>query len=141
MLLDTTDQVLASEVCAVASREAWRIEDSYSRYRDDNQIYKINNAKGATVDVDEELALLINFAHTCWLLSDGAFDITSGVLRKVWRFDGRSKIPAQADIEKVLSLVGWGRVNWDGERFSMPADMEIDLGGIGKEYAVDRVLT
>ena len=138
LLVHTDDPALAKQICTVASNEAWRIEDRYSRYRNDNAIYDINNAKGAAIAVDEELASLLNFANTCWQLSDGAFDITSGVLRRVWCFDGSDKLPQPADVDKLLPLVGWHKVSWDGERLQMPSGMEIDLGGIGKEYAVDR---
>lgn len=139
LLVHTDDPALAKRICTIASHEAWRIEDSYSRYRQDNAIHQINSAKGAAVPVDDEMALLLNFANTCWQLSDGAFDITSGVLRRAWHFDGSNNIPTQTQIDNILPLVGWDKVHWDGELLQMPTGMEIDLGGLGKEYAVDRV--
>ena len=141
LLVHTDDAKLAKRICTQASSEAWRIEDTYSRYRDDNTIHRINNAKGAPVRVDDELALLLNFAQTCWQLSGGAFDITSGVLRRAWHFDNSDNIPTQTQLDELLPLVGWDKVQWDGQQLQMPAGMEIDLGGIGKEYAVDRAAT
>lgn len=138
ILIDTKDLSLATHLATVASNEAWRIEDSYSRYLKNNQIHRINNAGGSMVSVDSELALLLNFADTCWNLSDGTFDITSGVLRRAWRFDGSDQIPVQSELEQLLPLVGWNKVLWDGENITIPANMEIDLGGLGKEFAVDR---
>jgi len=60
------------------------------------------------------------------------------VLRRVWRFDGSDKIPEPAAVAATLALVGWHRVKWTAPWLEMPPGMEIDLGGIGKEYAVDR---
>ncbi|MEW8431967.1 MAG: FAD:protein FMN transferase, partial [gamma proteobacterium symbiont of Ctena orbiculata] len=85
-------------------------------------------------------AQLVDFARQCWQLSDGLFDITSGVLRRAWRFDGGSAVPDAAAVEALLPLVGWHRVGWSPPYLTLPEGMEIDFGGIGKEYAVDRVL-
>ena len=101
-------------------------------------IHEINHAAGRPIRVDEETAQLIGYAATCWEISGGLFDITSGVLRRIWRFDGGSKVPGQQAVEECLRHVGWRRVTWRDRTLSMPAGMEIDLGGIGKEYAVDR---
>jgi thiamine biosynthesis lipoprotein len=73
-------------------------------------------------------------------LSDGAFDITSGVLRRVWQFDGSDNVPAAEEVAKLLPLVGWPKVVWRRPIITLQSDMEIDLGGMGKEYAVDRVV-
>ncbi|MGB0866925.1 MAG: FAD:protein FMN transferase [Granulosicoccaceae bacterium] len=138
LMVHSEDPTLARHICETASQEAWRIEDRYSRYRNDNLVYQINNARGTELEVDTELALLLNFAQTCWQLSDGAFDITSGVLRRAWHFNGGSGVPSQSTIDTLLPLIGWDKVQWDGKKLCMPTGMEIDLGGIGKEYAVDR---
>jgi thiamine biosynthesis lipoprotein len=71
-------------------------------------------------------------------MSQGMFDVTSGALRRVWKFDGSDHLPAPEAVREVLRHVGWQRVTWTGSVLTMPAGMEIDLGGIGKEYAVDR---
>jgi thiamine biosynthesis lipoprotein len=122
------------------SGEAWRIEDKLSRYIRGNIIDLINTDNGKSLDVDEETAHLLNFADKLYGLSDGAFDITSGVLRRVWQFDGSSNIPSQEQVTELLSLVGWSKVDWRPPALRLPAGMEIDLGGIGKEYAVDKAV-
>ena len=88
--------------------------------------------------VDDETADLLDFAARCHAVSDGAFDVTSGVLRRVWRFDGGDAVPSREACRALLPLVGWRRVTWRRPQLTLPAGMEIDLGGIGKEYAVDR---
>lgn len=120
--------------------EAWRVERKWSRYRKDSIVQRINRAEGRAVRVDDETADMLDYAAELWRLSAGRFDITSGVLRRVWRFDGSARLPSVEDVSALLPLIGWGHVDWRRPWFRMPADMEIDFGGIGKEYAVDRSL-
>lgn len=120
--------------------EAKRIEQKFSRYRDDNLVHAINHSLGQPLEVDEETARLIDFAYQCYELSDGLFDITSGVLREVWRFDGSDAVPSKQDVDRVLPRVGLDKTQWDGRHFTLPKGMEVDFGGMGKEYAVDKCL-
>ena len=138
ILVDTDDRAEAEELLAIARSEARRIEEKFSRYRRDNIVHEINHSAGRPVVVDEETALLIRYAATCYAISDGMFDITSGVLRRVWTFDGSSRVPARGAVQQCLRHVGWWRVGWDEPALTLPEGMEIDFGGIGKEYAVDR---
>lgn len=138
VLIETNDSELASRVSEIVANEAWRIEQKFSRYRDDNILYKIHHANGEKIEVDEELSLLLDFAQQCYELSDGLFDITSGVLRKVWRFDGSDNIPSHKQCQALLNNIGWDKVTWQSPYLTLPKNMEIDLGGIGKEYAVDK---
>ncbi len=125
---------------AIVAAEAWRIEEKLSRYIDGNIIHQINSANGKPVEVDSETAQLLDFAETLFSLSEGAFDITSGVLRGAWTFDGSDNIPARPEVEALLIHVGWDKGNWQSPVLTLPGNMEIDLGGIGKEYAVDRAV-
>jgi thiamine biosynthesis lipoprotein len=136
---DTAGQ--AKDLTELAATEVWRIEDKFSRYRDDNIIARINSADAVAVDVDSETAQLIDFSATLFELSDGKFDITSGVLRRIWTFDGGHEIPDRKVVQQVLELVGWSKVTWRDHRLQIEAGMQIDLGGVGKEYAVDRAAT
>lgn len=139
VLLQTEDAGLARRLGDQAVSEARRIETKFSRYRDDSMIAAILRHRGRDFVVDEETADLLDLAARCHSLSDGLFDITSGVLRHVWRFDGSNRIPSQEQIDRVLPYVGWSRVQWMAPRLVLPPGMELDFGGIGKEYAVDRV--
>jgi thiamine biosynthesis lipoprotein len=118
-----------------------RLEQKYSRYREDSVLSAINRSAGdpAGVVVDDETALLLDYAATAHAESGGLFDATSGSLRRVW--DLRSgRVPEQAEITAQLERVGWHRVRWERPRFAMPvAGMELDFGGFVKEYAVDLV--
>ncbi|KGJ91981.1 FAD:protein FMN transferase [Colwellia psychrerythraea] len=142
VIIQTQDKRLAMQVAQCVSREVWRIEDKYSRYDERSICSRINSSTGEKVAIDEETFLLLNFAEQCYQLSDGLFDLSSGVLRKVWSFDGASgecqHFPEVSDVSQLLRLVGWNRVVYDQKTITLPPSMELDFGGIGKEYAVDR---
>ena len=138
VLCEAPNRASALEYTQLAAAEAWRIEDKFSRYRQGNIVDRINSAAGAPIVVDAETTQLIDFAVTLHELSGGGFDITSGVLRRVWLFDGSDNIPHPDAVQRVMRRVGWHHVAWEPPLLHMPRGMEIDLGGIGKEYAVDR---
>jgi thiamine biosynthesis lipoprotein len=138
VLVDTDDPDEAARALRIAEAEAGRIEAKFSRYRADNIVHRINHAGGEPVPVDAETAQLLDFAASCYEMSGGLFDITSGALRRAWTFDGGTRVPERATLRALLENIGWDKVRWDGAAIAMPAGMEIDLGGFGKEYAVDR---
>jgi len=140
LLSEATTIEEAERLTGISASEAWRIEDKFSRYVVGNMVDRINKAAGQSIEVDAETAQLLDFADTLNGLSDGAFDITSGTLRRAWTFDGSDNLPSQEDVLKLLQSVGWAKVDWNAPNVTLPAGMEIDLGGIGKEYAVDRVI-
>ena len=140
LLIDGGSVREARELGAIAAAEAWRIEAKYSRYREDSVLSRVNRGAGAPVPVDAETAALLDYADLCHALSGGRFDVTSGVLREAWRFDGSDRVPTPARVAALLPRIGWERVGWTAgaAEVRLPVGMEIDLGGIGKEYAVDR---
>ena len=138
VLLPSMSPHAALAIGTVVAEEAWRIEKKYSRYRDDSTTAWIHSNRGRTIEVDEETASLIDFAKQCHELSEGLFDITSGVLRRAWTFDGSDRLPEPGAVERLLVLVGFDKLQWHSPRLCLPAEMELDFGGIGKEYAVDR---
>jgi thiamine biosynthesis lipoprotein len=138
VLVDTDSERRARAALKVATQEARRIERKFSRYLKDSEVDRINRAEGSPVTVDAETAHLLDYAVTCHEMSSGMFDITSGVLRRAWKFDGGDRVPAPETVADLLSRVGWHRATWINPVLTMPAGMEIDLGGLGKEYAVDR---
>ncbi|MDH5544756.1 MAG: FAD:protein FMN transferase [Gammaproteobacteria bacterium] len=139
--IDHNDVEKVKNAAVVVANEAYRIERKFSRYRDDNVIYQINNSQGMPVKVDAETSLLLNYAEQCYQLSEGAFDITSGVLRRAWTFDGSDNLPRKSDVTQLLEKVGWEKIQWQSPQLTLQDGMELDFGGIGKEYAVDRAAT
>jgi thiamine biosynthesis lipoprotein len=142
--LFASDPALARRAAAAAIADVRRIETKYSRYRDDSVTTRINRAAGGdSVAVDAETVALLDYAQRCHDLSGGLFDITAGVLRRAWDFRGRPpQLPDAATLEAVRALIGWKDVERHEGRVRLPrAGMEIDFGGIGKEYAADRAAT
>jgi len=140
LLLETSDLDEAGGLGKLAAQEAWRIEAKFSRYRSDSIVSAINGSQGRPLAVDPETAALIDYAAQCYALSGGRFDITSGVLRRCWKFDGSDRVPEPAAVASLLPLVGFDKIRWQPPHITLPEGMEIDFGGFGKEYAVDRVL-
>lgn len=143
--LDAADPSRARRAADAAVADVLRIEAKYSRYRDDSVISRINRAAGgaAVVEIDAETAALVAYADRCHRESGGRFDLTSGVLRRAWDFRrSPPRLPEADALAAALGLVGWAEVEWDEHAIRLPrAGMEIDLGGVGKEYAADRMAT
>jgi len=141
--LYASSEELAAACARTAINDVLRLETKYSRYRDDSVTTAINRfaAAGGAIDVDAETATLLDYAAACYEQSDGLFDLTSGVLREVWSAD-RRELPDADTLQRLLARVGWSKVSWQRPRlvFGVPG-MEIDFGGVVKEYAVDRAAT
>lgn len=143
----TSDPKHKAYVLDLAVKEVKRLNDKYSRYNPNSVISKINQCagNGELISLDEETNAIINYADVCYQQSNGLFDITSGVLRKIWDFKAinqHSKLPSQSQIDELLTLVGWHQIHWENNQFALPKkNMEIDFGGIVKEYAADAVAT
>lgn len=138
-LLCATEREMAGRIAEAGIAEVKRIEQKYSRYRPDSVISAVNAAAGSGhwTACDDETIWLLNFAATLYENSDGLFDITSGVLRRVWNFE-QGKLPTEEELANVLPLIDWQAVDFDGKSIRLPRPgMEIDFGGFGKEYAAD----
>jgi len=136
--VEARDSRLAAQLARIGEAEARRIEEKYTRYKPTGVVWAINNAGGKPVAVDEETAGLLDYAAQVHALSEGRFDVTSGVLRRVWTFDGSDRVPDAAQVAALMPLIGWDKVHWERPSLTLPPGMEIDFGGICKEYAVDR---
>lgn len=137
LLFDCRQASLCQELGELAQQEVRRIEHKFSRFREDNIVYLINHSQAKPVTVDNETARLLNYAASCFQLSDGLFDITSGVLRKLWRFD-QPQLPDPKLVEQLLQQVGFDKLDWQPPVLMLQPGMQLDFGGIGKEYAADR---
>jgi thiamine biosynthesis lipoprotein len=138
------DERQARMLADKAIADVRRIEAKYSRYRGDSVTARINNAAGrAAVAIDAETYALLGYADRCHRLSAGRFDITSGVLRQAWDFrSSPPRLPDEAEVAAATALIDWTSVEWGPRSVRLPRrGMEIDFGGIGKEYAADRMAT
>ncbi|HZI93301.1 MAG TPA: FAD:protein FMN transferase [Patescibacteria group bacterium] len=131
----------AAEAIALrAMSEAERIERKYSRFIQTSVVSRINRDAGRTpVAVDEETVSLVAHALSLAATTRGAFDPTVGVMRRLWNFR-EERVPEVSQVEALRRLVDYREVSVrDGTVFLRLEGMELDLGGVGKEYAVDRV--
>lgn len=139
IVLAVEEEEEAYALAQAAIDEVSRIESKFSRYRPDSIVSRINLAAGQEpIDCDDETWALLEYADTLYKSSDGLFDITSGVLRRVWNFEV-PQVPSREALARVCRLIDWPGVERDNKRVRLPrAGMEIDFGGFGKEYAADR---
>lgn len=119
-------------------REIRRFEEKYSRCRPDSVTARINRAAGRTsVPIDAETASILKYAEACHEQSGGRFDITSGVFRHVWH-PRRTTLPRKEELDAWVARAGWDKVRYSNRRVFLPlAGMELDFGGVVKEYAAD----
>lgn len=118
-------------------------ESRYSRFRTDSLVSRINRAAGSEwIETDPELRSLFALCDWFHWQTRGIFDPTALPLGELWDWRARrTALPTPGQVAGALQRVGWKRVQRDGDRVLLPEPgMAIDLGGIGKEYAVDRVI-
>lgn len=140
ILFDHVDPRAAGELGLMAAREAWRIERKFSFDAPDNALKAAHDRPGQATAVDDETAYLVNLAARAYVTSGGRFDITSGLLRRAWAFDGTDRLPTQDRLDALLPHLGLERLGWDPPQLVVPLGIVIDLSALYKRYAVDRAL-
>ena len=140
-----TDLASMNEAIDAAFEEAHRLDALLSNYRPASEWSRINRQAAARpVAVSSELFRLLSDCIEYSRLSEGTFDVTVGPLMRAWGFSGGSRhVPSPDRIRAALELVGYLHVQLDARkrtvRFDRPG-VEIDPGGVGKGYAVDRMV-
>ena len=121
-----------------------RLEDQMTVYREHSEVSQINmNAYAKDFVVEKRLFELLLLANLLHQQTGKAFDITAGPLSRVWGFERRGgELPDQTTIDEALESVGSGMIELKTQklsiRFTQPG-ITINLGGIGKGHALDRV--
>ena len=121
-----------------------RLEDQMTVYRSESEISQLNeSAHRLPVCVESGLFELLQLAVRLYRETGGAFDMTSGQLTKLWQFDRRAgKMPSPEQIESTLRRVGSEQIELNPVQqtvFFQQQGVSINLGGIGKGYAIDQV--
>lgn len=116
-------------------------EHYFSRTLEGSDIYNINHANGAPVEVHDETAELIRYGIAFGDLSGGVFDISIGALTDLWDIpNNNGMIPAQTQIDAALATVDYRQITVDGNTVTLGnPDAALDLGGIAKGYVADRM--
>jgi thiamine biosynthesis lipoprotein len=138
------DGAAAGDAALAALDLVEEIEAQLTIYRDASEVLSINRlATSEAVDVETRLFALLEQCAAIHAATEGAFDITSGPLSRVWGFLKREgRLPAEAEIAVALEKVGLKHVALDPAqrtiRFSR-SGVEINFNAVGKGYALDRV--
>ncbi|MCA1595407.1 MAG: FAD:protein FMN transferase [Chloroflexi bacterium] len=125
--------------------EIERLERQLSLYQSESDLSGLNRDAGARwVRIDPRFFKLLERAVSLSMAADGAFDITVAPLMHAWGFVGaRGRMPDAAAVRSARELVGCHHLLLDAASSSVRFDSEgvsIDLGAIGKGYAVERAL-
>jgi thiamine biosynthesis lipoprotein len=125
--------------------EVERLEDQLSFYRESSDISDLNaRAANEEVPVDPRLFTLLERAGQWSEATDGAFDVTVAPLVRCWGFaGGTGALPTEEAIAAALSVVGMHHVRLNKDDYTVRYDREgvtLELGAIGKGYAVDRAV-
>jgi thiamine biosynthesis lipoprotein len=134
----------ALAIAGTAFEEIAQLEQQLTVYHDSSEISRLNQlAPFLAVPVEERLFDLLTLSARLTQETEGAFDITAGALIKAWGFfRGPRRMPSNEERSEALNRVGMKQVVLDAEgrtvRYHTPG-LEINLGSIGKGYALDRV--
>ena len=139
------DRVKMETAADAALEEARRLDEMLSNYRPESEWSQVNRlAGGKPLKVSQEMFDLLAAAVQYSRQSEGAFDISVGPLMKVWGFyKGSGHLPHRAEVAAALTNVGYRHIHLDAGAgtvwFDRPG-VELDPGGIGKGYAVDKMV-
>lgn len=145
VVLYGSDQESMNQAIDAAFDEAHRLDALLSNYRPESEWSLINREAAARpLTVSPELFRLLADCIEYSRASEGTFDLTVGPLMRAWGFlGGGRRVPSSDQIHDALAVVGYRHVKLNPRnqtvRFDRPG-VEIDPGGVGKGYAVDRMV-
>jgi FAD:protein FMN transferase len=145
VVLYGSNEASMNQAIDAAFEEAHRLDALLSNYRSGSEWSRINDeAAVQPVTISPELFRLLSDCIEYSRESEGAFDLTVGPLMRVWGFFGGGRhVPSPEQIRDVLELVGYQHVQLNARKRTVEFDrrgVEIDPGGVGKGYAVDRMV-
>lgn len=133
-------RALAASFRATAAQWLAHFESRCSRFLPDSELSRINaTAGGDWVAVDSLFETLLDLCAHSFFMTQGAFDATSLPLSLLWDWRRqREAIPSPQEINEAKQHVGWQKVQRSQGRLRIPEPgMQLDFGGVGKEFAVD----
>lgn len=130
-----------SEVLSAAEALIRELESKLSRTNPDSAVSRLNGAEGRPVEIDPDLAELLTAAEQYRAATGGVFDITVAPVAAAWGFAGGDgyRVPSPAELETLLERVDGSQVRVEGTTAALAPGQAIDLGGIAKGYAADRL--
>jgi len=145
IVLEGGDPVRLRAAGEEAIEEIDALDRQLSRFRSESDVSWINaHAAEGPVKVEPRLFRLLQRAKEISEATDGAFDVTVAPLMRVWGFtQGENRVPMPAEIEAARAVVGFAHIVLNEADFTVRFDIpgvEIDLGAIGKGYAIERAI-
>lgn len=123
-----------------AERLVREAESLWSVTEEESEIYRANHSGGESVEISSETANLVSFALEMAEKTGGALDPTIYPVLTAWGFTTDTKqVPAQGQVDELLPLVDYTQILLEGTTLTVPEQMELDLGAVGKGYAADLV--
>ena len=111
-----------------------------SRTREGSQVWELNHS-GGPMTPEEDLAELLVRSEHYTRETGGTFDITIAPVVEAWNFTGEEpRVPEEAELADLLDRVGMFHIHWEDGQVRLDPGTEIDLGGIAKGWASDRVV-
>ena len=128
------------QVLKDALAECGRYEQMLSRTIEGSDVWRINHAGGAPVEVSADTAAILRCAAEISEASGGAFDVTIAPASTMWDFtSGNTVLPDAEALAEAAAKVDYTKVRLEGNTVTLPEGMMIDLGGIAKGYIADRI--
>ena len=141
---EAPNDTVASRALRAGFDEIARLEQVLSTWRDDSDISMLNaNAAEEPFPCPTELYAVLATARTLAEHTDGAYDPTIGALIDAWDLRGDGRVPNDKQLEQAHSTVGWQKLAFDVEAQAVSFEndgMSVDLGGIGKGFALDHAV-
>lgn len=138
-VLDHGDPDGARQAINAAYSELERIDRLMSEWKPESPISQVNAAAGkGPVEVPAELRELLERSIAYTKRTSGTFDITWRGMGRIWRFDDEFRVPDEATVAEARKRIDASKIRIEGNRISLPANMNIGLGGVAKGYAIDR---
>jgi len=137
-----TEETLG-EVSAECERLVRDLESVLSAHDPDSELYALNHSDAEFTAISDTLEDVLATVHDIHGITGGAYDCTLGGLAELWNITGGGPVPAQADIDAVLAHTGYDSITLDEKRNTLmrpDTDVRLDLGGIGKGAAADRLI-
>ncbi len=139
-VITLTAYVEDPQILKDALEECGRYENLLSRPEEGSDVWRINHADGAAVEVSGDTIAVLECANRISGLSGGAFDASIAPVSTMWDFtSGSAVLPDAEAIAQAAGLVDYTKIRIEGNRVTLPAGMMIDLGGIAKGYIADQI--
>lgn len=123
-----------------AEEQIKELEKKWSVTNDNSEVYAVNHSGGSSVSVSKETADLLTFSLDISRITGGAFDPTIYPVLTAWGFtESEYRIPSETELISLLKNTGYEKVKLSGNYITIPNEMQIDFGAVGKGYTGDLI--